>query len=329
MIPVALWIALAGLGAPVVGAAFARWSWRLDLMTHFRLHYMLAGAVLFLLFLSQREFSGAAIGAAIALWQGRVWYGNRPAFDRSADGEEPSVTFLAANLQWSNEERAGAIETLRAASADILVLAEPRRDWLPYIDALADSYPYRSNARWPVASGPQILSRLPILRSRTFHPLVEGESIRPAGLSSAYHSMAARFSFEETVLAVSEGLSLTLLGIHAPSPASPSRSAMRNAYLERLASHCAGIEGPLLLAGDFNLTPFSPIFADFIRRTGLVNVGGGRFATWPTWLGPLGIPIDHALLRGPLSLRHMTQGPRLGSDHWPLVFSIAVGSAPS
>jgi endonuclease/exonuclease/phosphatase (EEP) superfamily protein YafD len=329
MILVLLWAALAGLGLLVVGAAFARRSWRLDLMTHFRLHYMLAGAGLFLLFLSQQEFGGAAIAAAIALWQGLVWYGSRPAFDRSAGKGDPPVTFMAANLQWSNEDRSRAIETLRAASADILVLAEPRRDWLPFIDALADSYPYRSNARWPVASGPQILSRLPILRSRTYHPLVEGETIRPAGLSSAYHNMAARFSFEETVVAISEGLFLTLLGIHAPSPGSGSRSAMRNAYLEGVASHCARIEGPLLLTGDFNLTPWSPVFGDFIRATGLVNAGGGRFATWPTWLGPLGIPIDHALLRGPLALRRMTQGPRLGSDHWPLLFSIAVGGDPS
>jgi endonuclease/exonuclease/phosphatase (EEP) superfamily protein YafD len=104
---------------------------------------------------------------------------------------------------------------------------------------------------------------------------------------------------------------------------------MRNVYLERVASHCARIEGPLLLAGDFNLTPWSPFYSDFIRATGLVNAARGRLATWPAWLGPLGIPIDHALLRGSLSLVRIASGPDLGSDHLPLKFALAAGKGTS
>ncbi|MGH6940970.1 endonuclease/exonuclease/phosphatase family protein [Hypericibacter sp.] len=281
------------------------------------------------LFLSQHEIAGAILSVAIASWQGLIWRGNEPAPVRSIAEGKPSIRVLAANLQWSNGRRVRAIEILRSATADILVLAEPRQDWLSHIERLEAEYPYRSNARWPDASGPTILSRLPILQTRTYHPLVESIAHQKYGLSLEQTRLAAGFSFEEAVVALSGRVSITLLGIHAPSPGDGPRSAMRNDYFERLASHCAGIEGPLLVAGDFNVTPWSPFYRDFIRTTGLLNATRGRLATWPAWLGPLGIPIDHALRRGAISLVRIAPGPPLGSDHRSIEFSVTLAAGPS
>lgn len=329
MISAIAWVALFGLVATAVGAAFARRHWTLDLLTHFRLHYALVGVALAALFLSQHEIAGAILSVAIASWQGLIWRGTEPASVRSIADGKPSIRVLAANLQWSNGRRVRAIEILRGATADILVLSEPRQDWLSHIERLEAEYPYRSNARWPDAIGPAILSRLPILQTRTYHPLVESIANQKLGLSSNQTRLAARFSFEEAVVAVSGRVRITLLGIHAPSPGDGPRSAMRNAYFERVASHCAQIKGPLLLVGDFNVTPWSPFYRDFIQTTGLVNATRGDLATWPAWLGPLGIPIDHALLRGAISLVRIAPGPLLGSDHRPIEFSVTLGDSAS
>ena len=74
----------------------------------------------------------------------------------------------------------------------------------------------------------------------------------------------------------------------------------------------------LVVAGDFNCTPFSPAFRA-IRR-GLHSAT--RFArTWPA-RAPFA-PIDHILYRGPLRVVRAgawtAAGARRASDHLPVV----------
>ncbi|MCP4501446.1 MAG: hypothetical protein GY822_15915 [Deltaproteobacteria bacterium] len=77
---------------------------------------------------------------------------------------------------------------------------------------------------------------------------------------------------------------------------------------------------PVVLAGDFNATPWSIVFQNFLDETGLHNAayarGGGT--TWPTFL-PLmfRIPIDHILLSKQLVSTSFLVGPEMGSDHLP------------
>jgi endonuclease/exonuclease/phosphatase family metal-dependent hydrolase len=74
----------------------------------------------------------------------------------------------------------------------------------------------------------------------------------------------------------------------------------------------------LVIAGDFNCTPFSPAYR--VLKRGLRSAT--RFArTWPA-PAPI-VPIDHIFFRGRLGLVHggaWTQGPaRRASDHLPVV----------
>jgi endonuclease/exonuclease/phosphatase (EEP) superfamily protein YafD len=87
----------------------------------------------------------------------------------------------------------------------------------------------------------------------------------------------------------------------------------------------------LIVAGDFNLTPWSFALRRLDRRFGLER----RDRAVPTWPSqrPLGrelvplpaiLPIDHVYAGAGWRTVAINRGPRLGSDHYPLVVDLAV-----
>jgi len=85
----------------------------------------------------------------------------------------------------------------------------------------------------------------------------------------------------------------------------------------------------LILSGDFNSTPWS-----FERRKDDVGYGLTRrdraVPTWPTgdgpWRGPVALPfapIDHVYAGPGWATTSVRRGPNLGSDHYPLVVTLA------
>jgi endonuclease/exonuclease/phosphatase (EEP) superfamily protein YafD len=86
----------------------------------------------------------------------------------------------------------------------------------------------------------------------------------------------------------------------------------------------------MILAGDFNSTPWS-----FQRRSDDEHLGltrrdramaswpAGHAAQWP-WPAPFPfLPIDHIYAGPGWATTSVTRGPRLGSDHYPLIVTLA------
>ena len=107
-----------------------------------------------------------------------------------------------------------------------------------------------------------------------------------------------------------------IVAIHPPPPMRPRHARSRNGVLRDSAQMLVG-EGPRILLGDFNCTPWSPYFRRLRKATGLCDAALGRGLVWtwyPTRL-PLGIPIDHVLVSPDLAVADYQVGPNLGSDH--------------
>ena len=119
------------------------------------------------------------------------------------------------------------------------------------------------------------------------------------------------------------------MGVHptSPKPTEPEDSRERNYQLDHIGATVEGVAGPVIVAGDFNTTPWSPHFRDLLATTGLRDAGTGRgwLPTWPGRLGPAGIPIDHVLVRGEVAVTGLRRGPDVGSDHYPLIADLRVG----
>jgi endonuclease/exonuclease/phosphatase (EEP) superfamily protein YafD len=118
------------------------------------------------------------------------------------------------------------------------------------------------------------------------------------------------------------------VGVHLRSPTSGWRAGQRNWQYELLARRRAEIDGPLVVTGDFNTTPYSPIFTDWIERTGLTDVRRGRGLgySWPTFLPIASIPIDHCVVSKEFRVIAERRLPSIGSDHYPILTVLALES---
>jgi endonuclease/exonuclease/phosphatase (EEP) superfamily protein YafD len=114
-----------------------------------------------------------------------------------------------------------------------------------------------------------------------------------------------------------------LAGLHFANPFAGSEQADE---VTRLLAHLGDRLGPQIVAGDFNLTPFSWRFAQ------LQNAGLGQhatfLATWPAnwpgfWPQPLFL-LDNVLSTREIASAGITTGRSLGSDHRPLIADIVL-----
>ena len=92
-----------------------------------------------------------------------------------------------------------------------------------------------------------------------------------------------------------------------------------------LAAQIRQQAGAVLVMGDFNATPFSPIFAEFLKATHLKNSldGFGWQPSWPSLISFLGIPIDHVFVSSELIVKQRFIGPSISSDHLPVIAKLA------
>ena len=121
----------------------------------------------------------------------------------------------------------------------------------------------------------------------------------------------------------------TLFGSWARTRCRPSARRMLASTASssrRLPKRLPPWSGPVLLLGDLNLTPWSYHFQKLLRDTGLVDSarGFGIQTTWPAFLYPLRIPVDHCLVSPNLRVTSRRVGRNLGSDHLPLLIEFPV-----
>jgi endonuclease/exonuclease/phosphatase (EEP) superfamily protein YafD len=307
-----LMLAAAGLALVTLFTLAARLWWAFDLFSHFRLQYVLAALVLGLLALSVRAHGSAAVLAAVAVVHGvaikDLWLGGTAS---AALGGVP-LRVVSVNVLAQNRTPEKVLEFVRTADADLVLLLDAdKRDWRAVLDGLRQLYPHHTpQAR----SAPALLfSRWPIVSDRL---LLAPRSRRPYLVAE---------------LAI-DGQVLEFVGVHpsSPSPSEPRASSRRNRELDHIAQVVQGTDAPVIVAGDFNTTPWSPHFQDLLAAAGLRNAaeGKGYNPTWPTFFWPARIPIDHVLLKGSVTATAVRRGPAVGSDHYPIIADLRLLATP-
>ena len=109
-----------------------------------------------------------------------------------------------------------------------------------------------------------------------------------------------------------------MAGIHSAWPFHPYAQA---SHTDWLIAWRRSITEPLLIAGDFNLTPFSWKLSKFSWQTGLK-----RYSTYTrSWPGHRYAPaflIDHMFSDDTFRPLDVRVGPPLGSDHLPIIATV-------
>jgi endonuclease/exonuclease/phosphatase (EEP) superfamily protein YafD len=293
-------------------------SWPLELLHHFLVVYALVAAVLTIAAICFRVVRLAALTAVLALFFAGAYARSVDPFG-GAEAPGKSITLITNNVYCRNWDAGGLRDWLATRPADIVALQEVP----PHVErtlaplAARGVYPY--SARIPAAPGLSrgrlsgcegilLLSTVPIASATIYQPNQQ-----------AWPALIGR-------LEVPDVGDVWIVAVHATDPIRAKGLALRDEFLASLAPTIASLSGPVIVAGDFNATPFTPVFRQFLAEARITPPG--RFpGSYSANLGAFGLPIDHIMVRD----AHLPAVRALrptGSDHRPLLARIVLPTDP-
>lgn len=310
-------------------AAFAEFAWVADIAVHFRAQYA-AGALLAALLL----FGGARprwASVALLIMFTNAWFvaaslrlpagpslapvprtaraGGDPApVSRYADG----IRVAALNVLHRNDEYDHVINWLRTEHADVVAIEEASPAWLERLAVLDKDYPSRRMSASDGRFRTLLLSRWPLQEPIQFVAEPDGR--------------------QAEAVALIRGMHLHVVAVHAVWPLTPEYASRRNREFARFAVGARRVREPLVLIGDFNSSALSPHFQNELLADGglrSASAGRGWQPTWPAALLLFGIQIDHALVSPQVEVLSFRRGPRVGSDHRPIIVDLALNDSRS
>jgi len=220
------------------------------------------------------------------------------------DPDAAIVRIYSANLFYLNNDTARIRRSIEAADADIVVLIELASDPARDIDDLLAGYPHRAaSMRLDQTRGPSrsvVASRWPLI----------ARDDPPDGLHAVTATVRTPLGPVNVI-----GAHLTRPWPFQPSWGQISQTMALDAVVE-------GLEGPVVIAGDFNSVSSARIGKQIRRDIGL-RPAPGFPGTWPDSLpSVLGITIDQVYASSDLAFVSRRLGRAMGSDHRPVVTEI-------
>lgn len=277
--------------------------WLADLLANLRVQIVVGGtvAMLFALFAGQYRMATAVIGClavVVGLMSGELL----PVTQTNNRKDADIFRLMTINVLSSNQNHGAVIGEILGSDPDAVAVLELTNELQQTLDvALSNRYPH-SVERGDAAGNFGIA-----LYSK--HPLTAVELFR---LNEQIDSIAA------------DCHGWRLYATHPLPPIGRRQFRSRNEHLDLLARHVHRYRGQhpdvsVAVMGDFNLTPWSPLFRRFRDATGLrrAKVGFGLQPTWyakGSWF-PLGLVLDHIFVPETAVCLSQQVGPDIGSDH--------------
>jgi endonuclease/exonuclease/phosphatase (EEP) superfamily protein YafD len=294
-----------GVGAASLLGFLGRLDWTLDLFSHFRVQYLVLHFFALLAAWGVKRPRSVWVAGGFVIFH--LWFiipfyvPKRPV---SIPG--PTYRLLSANVLRDNPDFDRVRALIQTTDPDILLLQEMNQRWLDALSLTAD-YPYQVTFPRDDYFGYAFFSKFPIVQSQNYH------------LQEGYYALIAEVQLD--------GQTLTFIGTHPPPPNWEGSAQRRNAQLKMMVTLADAQPGNVLVAGDLNITTWSPFFADAFENSALLDsrLGFGIQPSWPT-NRPffLRIPIDHIFTTASITILHRATGPEIGSDHLPVILDFTI-----
>jgi endonuclease/exonuclease/phosphatase (EEP) superfamily protein YafD len=296
---------LLGLLAVATAAGFLdRVSWVFEPAGIFRLQYaalLLAAGLLALALRRPYLVVAAIVLAAVNIAATAPW---QHAPDAAASSADPTLRIVAFNVEAENHRYDDLGPLVARLRPDILGLVELTPGWARAAKGASSRVRPRRFVAQRGAYGMGLLS-----------------ATSPTALS------VRRFPADGPAVIVAHfrirGTPLTFVLVHVHTPFAGS---VHERELRALAAARPSFGSRLIVCGDFNTVPWSEQFRAFSRSARLTDVFRDAWYgySWPSWSRVLGVPLDHCLISNGLAVRARRLGPSIGSDHFPLVFDVAI-----
>jgi endonuclease/exonuclease/phosphatase (EEP) superfamily protein YafD len=294
-------VALAGVCAASVAAWLAPFGWPFELFSHFRPQLAVTAALL----VPALVFSRAPRAALLATGLAALLF--LPSAQRLlADVPAPACgtnafVVVTANVQFSNDDPQRFLDWVAQHPADVIVIQEVTPRWAEVLATL-DQYPHRRMITRADPYGIAMLSRWPFEK-------IDAVDLAGDGIPSLDANLQVK------------GQRIHVLGLHTRWPITPELARRRDRALLRAAVLVREQSLPTVAAGDLNLAPDSPVFAQLLHASGLRDVlaDKGWHPTWMAGFWPLALRIDHQLVSPALCIEQVEVGAEIGSDHRPVI----------
>ena len=307
-------LAIAGVIAIFIGlllGELGRSYWLLELCSHFLVQYVvtLAIAAAFLLLRRRWLWCGAAVLLVLIPALRLAPYASSTAGTTATAATAHRLRVMTINVHASSDRYDLVRAEIVRLDPDIVFLPENTDRWAAALAPLRARYPYVVDGQSPSVFSLFLFSRVP-LSEAAIVKLPE-----PGG----FPALVARACREGEG---NDHACVRIVGIHPPPPLSSRIAAARYATLraipDLIGSHDAA---RTILLGDFNCTPWSPLFRDLLTATDLRDSARG-FDLSPTWASRwllTGLKIDHILVGSAIVVSDHRIGNDVGSDHYPVV----------
>ncbi|MBS1787565.1 MAG: endonuclease/exonuclease/phosphatase family protein [Acidobacteria bacterium] len=289
-------------------AFFGGAYWLLELTTHFRLQYFVLSCFFLLLFLALKLWRWAGVALiclVINSFYVVPWY--LPSKPVQAIGSGQKLRLLLSNVLWENKNRAAVVETARREQPDVAFFQEVTYQWANELEALRPEFPHYRLVPAEEAGGMAMFSRIRVVKAEVA-PLAD------------YNGPAL-------IVQINVGNQLvSIVSVHTPPPGGKENFDHRTEIFNQATEYLNSLPDPKILIGDLNTTMWSPYYKRFVEKIGLRNVreGFGILPSWPTFLPPMGIPIDQCLVSREVRVVSVRTGNRVGSDHLPLIVDLVI-----
>lgn len=326
-------IAQFGLTGGVICTSFGflgSLGWFFAAFSHFKWHLGIGFVALCAIFLALNDRRQAAFSAFLAavnlLFVLAAWQQYLP-LENGSDRKE-RLRVATINILGNNADPDKLLAFLQEQQPDLVALQELRGRVSQALESLKTLYPYQLKYPKEDNFGIGILSKYPFSKAEIVY--FDDETAARMGTirGSPATPEGGRFPLALADLTI-KGKWLTFIAAHPPPPLGANYQ-YNASILKNLAWYAKNRPGPLLIAGDFNATPWSDILRP-LTDAGLFYAkrGPNLYTSWPARLPPwLRLPIDHILATHHFFLDSSWLGPDIGSDHLPLMSDLSWPALP-
>jgi endonuclease/exonuclease/phosphatase (EEP) superfamily protein YafD len=216
----------------------------------------------------------------------------------------PSVSVMVMNVYQYNKRYEKALDLIKMANPDIVLLVETDRDWTNSMKELKNSFTAFVEIPQENTYGMLFYSRFPILKHQVLH-LIDKE-----------------IPSIEAMIALESGDQVKIFAIH-PTPPVPSenpKSTERDAEILMVGKKVKDYDKPTVVIGDLNDVGWSYTSELFLKISGLLDPrrGRGMFSTFHARYFFLRWPLDHIFVSKHFTLDNLKIHKNIGSDHFPI-----------
>ncbi|THC45472.1 endonuclease/exonuclease/phosphatase family protein [Massilia sp. Mn16-1_5] len=218
------------------------------------------------------------------------------------------IRILTANVLTPNRNTEGLIALIREHEPHVFVTLETDQWWQDRLDVLEGDYPHALKCPLDNLYGMHVYSKLP-LEDAAIQFLVEDDI-------PSMHALV--------LLPSGRKVRMHFLHPTPPSPTEHAESTERDAELLVVAKSVAGLDTPVIVAGDLNDVAWSTTTRLFRKISGLLDprIGRGMFNTFHADFWFLRWPLDHLFHSRHFTLGFIRRLPSFGSDHFAMLVEL-------